>query len=366
MDALGHEWLEFQAAALGTFYQTYQWCSVWQDQVGRHRGVTPVIAMGRFEDGSLAFLLPFAISKRAGTQVLEWLAMAQSSYGYGLYAPAFLPFAGEWFSNAGWSLIDAIGGIDAINLEGLPAEFHGQPHPLASWFTLRGRNFSYTMKLSTDFERLYESKRSPETRRGNRKRDAKLASVGDVAFGLPASRPEAKALLESMFAQQRDRLAESGIHGVFGRLERQFIEKLIDLPDHMQPVLLPYHLSVAGKMEAMMLGGNYGGCYWALVSSLGSGEARKHSPGDAALRRTIEACCDRGLDTFDFSSGDTAYKLQWADGIVPLHDAVRGVTARGLAWAAAMAAALAAKRAIKRTPALWSLATALRKTRAEG
>ena len=28
------EWLAFQARACGSFYQTWQWCSVWQEQVG--------------------------------------------------------------------------------------------------------------------------------------------------------------------------------------------------------------------------------------------------------------------------------------------------------------------------------------------
>ena len=358
------EWLAFQARACGSFYQTWQWCSVWQEQVGARRGTEPVIVTGRAGDGALAFLLPLAFNRRNGVLALEWLAMAQSSYGYGLYSADFLPVAANWFATEGWSVIAKLKRFDVIHLRDLPQRMHGQDHPLRAWFTLRGRNHSYVMDLKSDYEALYQAKRSSETRRGNRKRDTKLAAVGQLGFGLPASRAEAGQLLETMFAQQRDRLAESGIHGVFGRLERAFVHALLDLPAPMQPVLLPYHLTVDGKMEAMMLGGNYGGTYWALISSLGAGEARRYSPGDAALRRTIEACCAAGMTRLDFSSGDTTYKQQWADDIIPLYDIVRARTARGAVWSAAMIAALAAKRTIKQTPFLWNLATKLRKTRA--
>jgi CelD/BcsL family acetyltransferase involved in cellulose biosynthesis len=359
------DWLDFQGRGIATFYQTYQWCSAWQDCVGRARNIEPRIVTGRNEDGKLIFLLPMAIRRHRGLALLEWLAMAQSSYGYGIYDPNFLAGAAQWFADSGWSIIQKLGEIDAINLRELPAKLYGYIHPLQSWFSIRGRNFSYAMKLGAPFEDVYASKRSAESRRGNRKRDAKLAGVGNIGFGLPENRDHAHLLIDAMFAQQRDRLAESGIHGVFGRLEREFIHRLLDLPENMQPALLPYHLTVGGKMEAMMLGGNYGGIYWALISSLGAGETRRYSPGDAALRRTIEACCARGFSAFDFSSGDTAYKLSWADDIIPLHDVVRGVSLKGYAWAAATLPGIAAKRTIKQTPVLWRMATALRKSNAQ-
>ena len=115
------------------------------------------------------------------------------------------------------------------------------------------------------------------------------------------------------------RLAESGIHGVFNEHERQFVHRLIDMGDHLQPILLPYYMMADGELEAVTLGGYYGGGYWALVSSLGSPRLRRYSPGDALLRRTIEACCSRGLDFFDFSSGSFDYKLAWADEIDQAH-----------------------------------------------
>jgi CelD/BcsL family acetyltransferase involved in cellulose biosynthesis len=108
-----------------------------------------------------------------------------------------------------------------------------------------------------------------------------------------------------------------------------------------------------GELEAVALGGLYGGGYWALISSLGSPRLRRYSPGDALLRRTIEACCAKGLKFFDFSTGSFDYKLAWADEEIRLFHSVRGLTPRGYAWALQRCLALAGKRFIKRTPLLW-------------
>jgi CelD/BcsL family acetyltransferase involved in cellulose biosynthesis len=358
---LEEEWLAFQAHASGTLYQTYQWCRAWQDTAGPARNVEPRIVTGREANGRLLFILPLALRRAYGLNILEWHSGRQCNYGYGLYDSAFLRHAESWFASQGWRIFSLAGPLDAIDLADMPVVWNGFPHPLRAWFSLIGPNVSYFMRLPRDFEALYQAKRSPETRRGNRKRDAKLGKEGKVEFVLPCTRAETHARLDEMFAHQAARLAESGIRDVFPASARAFIHRLVDLPDRMQPILLPYHLTIDGRMEAMMLGGHHGNGYWALISSLAASSARRHSPGDAALRKTIEACCLRGLSFFDFSSGNTAYKLHWADEAVVMHHAVRGVTLKGYLWALARVANIAAKRSIKQSPMLWSLASGARR-----
>jgi CelD/BcsL family acetyltransferase involved in cellulose biosynthesis len=354
--AIEKEWLAFQARATGTIYQTYQWCRAWQDTVAGERRVEPFIVTGRNREGRLLFLLPFGIRTVRGWRIVEWYSGRQCNYGYGLHDRAFLPHAREWFASQGWRILSLAGPVDAIDLADMPEQWGGHPHPLGSWFSFGGPNISYLMRLPSDYQALYCAKRSGETRRGNRKRDAKLGKEGPLSFGLPSTRREAHERVDEMFEHQAARLAESGIHDVFPQPARSFIHRLIDLPDRLQPFLLPFHLTVGGRMESMMLGGHYGGGYWALISSLSPSGHRRHSPGEAALRKTIEACCTRGLSFFDFSSGRTAYKLHWADETVILHHAMRAITARGYAWALCRAAAVSAKRVVKRSPTLWACA----------
>lgn len=359
--ALEAEWLRFQDEAAGTFFQTYQWCSAWLASAGAAQSVTPLIVTGRDPSGTLVFLLPFCIRKRQRCRVLEWMGGQQMTYGYGLYDRAFQRDAASWFAIQGWAILSKLEGVDAIDLAEMPAHWEGSAHPLTSWFTLAGPNCSYLLRLDGDFEAVYGRKRSGETRRGNRKRDAKLHKAAKIEVGLPRDRDHAHRLIEQMFEQQRSRLAESGIHGVFNEHERQFVHRLIDLPDHMQPVLLPCYMTADGELEAVALGGLHGGGFWALISSLGSPRLRRYSPGDALLRRTIETCCGMGLTFFDFSSGSFDYKLAWADEEVRLHHAVRGLTPHGYAWAMMRVARLAAKRLVKRTPALWNVVLTARR-----
>ena len=352
--ALEREWLDFQERAAGTVFQTYQWCRLWQEAAGQARGVEPIIVTGRDPAGRLLFLLPFARTRIAGANVLEWLGGQQMTYGFGLYDRGFLRHARQWFGTEGWQILDKIGGVDAISLAEMPVLWRGADHPLTAWFSLEGPNRSYVMELGQPYEALYAAKRSAETRRGNRKRDHKLVKETGASFGLPADRADAHRLIDEMFDQQRERLAEGGIHGVFTADERRFIHALIDMPGGLPPLLQPYHLSISGKLEAMSLVACHGGGFWALISSLGSPAYRRLSPGDYTLRQTIAAAAGQKLLFFDLAAGSFSYKQAWADQEVRLHYAIRGLTPRGYLYALLRIAYIVSKRTIKQTPALWA------------
>ena len=229
------------------------------------------------------------------------------------------------------------------------------------WFSCEGPNRGYQILLDPDYQRLYERKRSAATRRSNRKRDGKLASLGELNFGLPATRSQNHDRIDEMFRQQQQRMSERGIHGIFDDRDRRFIHRLADAQHDGGPALLAYNLSVDRRMVAMKLGGRYGDAYWGLISSLETGFVPHLSPGDAALRRLIAACCEARLSVLDLASGDASYKSQWADVVIPLHACIRGLSPLGYVWAAFAMMRLALKRTVKRSPRLWELAQHLRR-----
>lgn len=360
MSDIASEWREFEANAAGSFYQTYAWCFAWLESSDETS--EPRIIVGRDSGGAMRFLLPFCIRRSQGVAILEWIAMPQTTYGYGLYDREFLPRARAWFAARGWEIVRMLGKVDALNLTEMPKTLHGFPHPLSDWFSCEGPNRGYQILLESDFARLYERKRSSATRRSNRKRDGKLASLGDVRFGLPETRAQNHGRIDEMFRQQQCRLSERGIHGVFDAHDRRFIHRLADIECSDGPALLAYNLTVDHRMVAMKLGGLYGNTYWGLISSLDSDFAPHLSPGDAALRRLIAACCEKRMSVLDLASGDASYKMQWADVVIQLHACIRGLTLRGYFWAGLATARLIAKRTIKRSPRLWELAQHLRRT----
>lgn len=361
LEAAAAQWQAFEADAWGTLYQSYLWCRAWMETAGVAVRVRPVIVTGHDSSGRMQFLLPLQLRRTFGVAILEWLGAPHGNYGHGLFRPAFLPEARQWFDVNWQAVLDVAGPYDAVSLREMPMQLQGQPHPMAGCFNLRGPNRSYAMVLAPDFVPFYAAKRSGEDRRAARKKEKALAQIGTVEFGLPSGKPALHATLDTMFRQQESRLAERGVHGVFGPVERAFIHRLADLQDESTPVLLPYELKLNGEPLAILLGGRFCGTYWALISSLAATNLRRMSPGDLALRRTVEACCQTGLSHIDFSSGDSRYKQSWADDVIDLHALLAGRTFKGLAYAGIRAAGLILKRSIKDSPALLALANALRR-----
>ncbi|MFO0993365.1 MAG: GNAT family N-acetyltransferase [Hyphomicrobiales bacterium] len=360
IEDIAQEWREFEIKAAGTFYQTNAWCSAWFET--SDKPINLCIIVGRDRAGAMRFLLPLALRRSHGLSILEWIATPQTTYGYGLYDREFLPRARSWFSGRGWEIARCAGRVDALNLGEMPESLHGFPHPLSDWFSCEAANRGYQIRLEPDYTRLYERKRSSATRRSNRKRDNKLEALGELKFALPATRSQNHDRIDEMFRQQQQRLSQRGIHGVFDARDRRFIHKLADAQHHDGPALLAYHLNVDHRVVAVKLGGRHGNAYWGLISSLDSDFAPHLSPGDAALRRLIAACCEARLAVLDLASGDASYKSQWADVVIPLHACIRGLSPLGYLWAALAMTRLVAKRTVKRSPRLWELAQHLRRT----
>jgi CelD/BcsL family acetyltransferase involved in cellulose biosynthesis len=346
------EWTEFQTGAHGTLYQSALWCRAWTETVGRSMAAQTRVVLARTPDGALHLILPLQVRKRQGITVLEWLGSPHHNYGCGLCSAEFLEKGQEWLSLNWDHIVSRIGGIDAVLLTEMPRDILGQPNPMAQFANLPGPNSSFVLRLDSNFAGIYAAKRSSDRRRAARKHETGLSQMGKVSFGLPAGKAELHHVIDVMFRDQSARLAELGIHGVFGPAERQFLHRLADLQDESAPVLAPYRLMLDEQILSVMLGGLHANGYWALISSLSAGPERKYSPGDIALRRTIEACCARGLSFFDFSSGDSAYKRAWADETVVLRICLRGRTPIGFVWSVAMAVRIVCKHIIKTTPLL--------------
>ena len=63
--AVEAEWRRFERTADCTAFQTFDWLAAWQKHVGERRDVRPVVAVGRFADGDIAFILPLCVMRGA-------------------------------------------------------------------------------------------------------------------------------------------------------------------------------------------------------------------------------------------------------------------------------------------------------------
>lgn len=357
------EWRTLQRDGWTSVYQTHEWCQTWQTHVGEDWSVTPCLVSGRDSRGALRFLLPLGIYSNKGAKVIRWLSHPVATYGLGVFDLAFLDETGGSLEHCWDDICRALPPADAIWLENMPASLDGRRHPLAGAFEFDDANCSYRLDLQNDFDALYARLRPAKSRSRARKRDQKLAEAGDLRFALPGTAKETAKVLNDMFDQQSRRLAEAGIHGVFDDASRQFVHGLAQLPDEPDvPRLMPYELSLDQRTVAVKLGIAFNDTFWAMVSSVDPTGIERLSPGEHALRRTIEACCRIGFARIDMAAGDTGYKQAWASEVVTLHTISRSLNLRGVVWRQSTAALAAGKKAIKNSETLWPLAQKLRGT----
>jgi CelD/BcsL family acetyltransferase involved in cellulose biosynthesis len=363
LEAASKIWTQFQRVAATTFYNTLAWSASWQTHVGTAAGALPRIVVGRHErDGSVAFILPLQIRRVRAVRLLEWHGTPDINYGFGLYDRAFLPWAEDWFAAHLDGILAAAGAHDAVNFLDMPAVMSGHPHPLSRHFNMRGPNRTFSLRLGPDYETVYSRKRPVDSRRANQRADNRLLEMGDVRFFTPHTEQELNRHLDDMLTHKTAQLAQRGIHGVFDAPKGSMVHELGRACIDGEPLTRAGVLTLDGATLAVTFGGVADSTYWFYISSLSpDAAARKFSPGDHALRKTIEACCREGLTTFDFGVGDALYKSRWADVTTPLHVMLRARTFKGLVWTMQSALRLICKRAIKEHALLLDLAAAIRK-----
>ncbi len=362
MEAVKPIWVALESHGIATVYQSFVWCRAWMQRVGRKRGISPVIILAEDVFGTPKFVLPLQSRRKLGVDIIEAMSAPQGAYAFGLFNTEFAQQQAQaWFGTHFSELVAALPKHDVLHLADLPLRISDYQNPLLATPHFLAANQSHIMALQPNYQALLEQKRSSESRRSMRKRDAKLAAIGKLTFDLPLSLQERRTTIETMLIQQKARLAEAGVHGVFDELEQAFITDLVPTQTAEGPLLRPYRLMLDGKILAVMLGAYRHGTYWALISSLAAGEIRKHSPGDYALRAMIQALCQDGSRQLDFSAGDTAYKSHWADLAVPLFFIVRATTFKGLPLAAFILLREKLKGFAKRTPVLNTMLYDLRR-----
>ena len=352
-EALRDDWLALQAEGWVTPYQSFDWVNTWQNAISDPSGEDVRIVAMRGPDGALHAIFPLAVQSIWGTRVVRWLSESQINYGMPVMSQAFAAMVAE---DPRWlfaQLVSSLKGVDAIHLDKQPAHWGSQPNPLSSLFTDAGANSTYLFNLAPDFDALYRQKRSKSTRRNNRRRDVKLERLGVLEFGLPANAQQSEEVIETLFQFVETRLSEKGIKDPYGETGKTFYHALSRLPEDAPLQLNPFFLTVGGEIVSVMMGSEFQGVFSGLVCSITDGPEKEFSPGDAALRRTIQACCEKGLKTFDFSAGHSDYKMHWAEDVIALNDTLHAVNGAGYKYLAIARPGLSTKRLIKRSDWLW-------------
>lgn len=362
-------WRAFEEHADCTVFQAYHRLSKWLQHIGVRNRITPAIVTGADPDGELLFIFPLAIEKRRLVRRLTWLGSDLSDYNAPLISRHFTQQLGAGQFRALWREIlarlraDARFRFDAIDLRKMPGALGTQPNPFTALPLVRHPSGAYLANLGDDWEKFYASKRSPATRKRERRQLRQLSEHGEVRFVEPREREEIERTLETLFAQKAQAFARMGVEDVFARPgHREFFHDLATDPVTRELIHIS-RLDVGGAIAAANISLKSGSCYSLVLSSYGQGDISRFGPGRAHLHELIRHTIDRGFRQFDFTIGNEPYKLDWCDTELELYDHLAATTLRGWPVVTAMAAFRRAKRGIKQSPALWHAFIALRGAR---
>jgi CelD/BcsL family acetyltransferase involved in cellulose biosynthesis len=356
--AIEHDWLAFEQHADCTVFQTFEWLSAWQRNVGERNGVTPLIVAGRDDAGRLLFLFPFAIEPGRLARRLRWLGSDLCDYNAPLLAADYSErgypagFLSVWRdivqrlqSHPKWS-------YDLIDLEKMPETVGGQANPFLRLGASVHPRGAYHTHLAGDWETYYAAKRSTSTRRRDRTKRNRLGDLGAVAFATPDSAADITDTLDTLMVQKARSLAEMGAANIFARPGYpEFFRDLATSPRTRELVHVS-RLDVGSTAAAINLGVVFRGCYYHILASYADGEIARFGPGVAHLHDLLRYAIGRNCRTFDFTIGDERYKRDWCDAELTLYDHVVIAGVRGAVAAAPIVALRRLKGLIRNNPKL--------------
>jgi D-aspartate ligase len=360
------EWRRFERTADRTAFQTFDWLATWQRHIGSREGVRPVIAVARFADNAVAFLLPLGVVRERLARRLCWLGQDQCDYNAPLLAPDFSQrvtpelFRTTWRELLAQLQSEPLLRPDWVGLEKMPQTIGGQINPFTHLGVTPNASGAHLTRLGTDWQSFYKAKRSSATRRRDRSKHRHMSRYGDIRFATAADADETRRTLAILMEQKARSLARKGIADIFAPPgHREFYLDLATNP-RLRDFVHVSRVEIGPLCAAANFGVVYGDCYYHLLASFADTEVAHYGPGALHLRELMAYAIGRGLKRFDFTIGDEPYKQDWADITLELCDYAATVTWRGLPARALSAALLRFKRTIKQTPALWWLASRAR------
>jgi D-aspartate ligase len=365
-DAVEDAWRGFEQTAELTAFQTFEWLAAWHRHIGGRDGVVPVIVVGHFADGTIAFLLPLAVEPRRSPRRLCWLGQELCDYNAPLLARDFSQRVSADRFLALWrevlAQLQSIAELryDWIEFEKMPQTVGVQANPFINLGVMPNANSAHMTQLNDNWEAFYRARRSSATRRRDRAKRKRMEEFGDIRFETATEADDLRRTLDTLWEQKKRIFAHKGIADIFAR--PGYREFFADFASHPSSRHLAHvsRVQIGATCAAANFAIVFGDCYYHVLSSYCDDELTRYGPGTFHLRELLAYAIDRGLRLFDFTIGDEHYKLEWSDLRLRLYDYSAAATWRGWPASALSIARRRIKRFIKQTPLVWRLASRLR------
>jgi CelD/BcsL family acetyltransferase involved in cellulose biosynthesis len=320
-------WNEARAT---TPFQDFRWLCAWYGAFTELEPVIAVITDARTLEQ--AALLPLVRCTHRGLRIVEFADLDLTDYNAPLLGPAAPRDATG--AQAMWQdLLAALkrmqGGADLIRLRKLPRDLDGRPNPLA---LIEGTGRSAVngnlVTIGEDFD-AWRHSLGRNARKGFLK-SWRLFSRDTLAqFRIVTDSEEASRVMAAMEAQQGARMQALGLsYSLSDQAYAAFYRDLVATNLGSGYAVLTA-LTVGEEVVATLLGIRNGPRY-VMVRFSNAGEKWANcSPGLLVIERTMAALHADGVCSFDFGTGNYAYKRKFGVTQLPLLNITSALSWRG-------------------------------------
>jgi CelD/BcsL family acetyltransferase involved in cellulose biosynthesis len=204
------DWVDLQAAACASPYQSFAFAEAWFATIGAASGIEPFIIVARDASGQPSALLPLAQRRFGPLALATFPGGRDSNFNLGLFRPGRLWGAVNVRSLLMQAARAAPVRIDCFALLNQPRIWQGFRNPMA---TLGGRpspSFAYKSELPRSFSEWRDAHVSKGSRKKLRKMAERLASMGPVSHVIACDATQASQVLGALIAQKRQAATDGG------------------------------------------------------------------------------------------------------------------------------------------------------------
>lgn len=357
---LAETWRAFEATALATPYQSYDWVRPFADTIAAAHGMTLRYALVRDADGALLALLPLSVTGRTGFRFAEFIGGKHANYHMGLYAPAF---AAQLDARLTAQLLTeiggAIGGLDALAFVNQPVTWQGIDNPAALLAAGPSPSRSYKLALiAGDGDATLKRSMSSHARKKLKNKHSRFRDFGPSTLTRATTPDEIARVIDAFLSQKAERFRAMGVPDPFAEpVMRAFLERGATGDGSARPVIELYALDLDGRAVATYIGAFQGERFSGMATSFDmASETVKTSPGELLLAELIRLKASEGVAVFDLGVGEARYKTTFCDDHDDLVDSFLPLTLKGHLFARIARAKRELKRRIKRSPVALKIA----------
>lgn len=325
-EAAAH-WNETRAT---TPFQDFRWLGAWYGAFTEVEPAIAVITDARTREQ--VALLPLVRRAHRGLRIIEFADLDLTDYNAPLLGPAAPRDAAG--AQAMWrELLAALkrmqNGADLIRLRKLPGDLDGRANPLALLEgTGRAAVNGNLVAIGEDFD-AWRHSLGRNARKGFLKSWRVFTRDPRAQFRVIADPGEASHVMAAMEVQQGARMQYLGLsYSLNDQAYSAFYRDLVAANLRTGYAVLTA-LTVGEEVVATLLGIRIGARYVMVRFSNAGEKWAGCSPGLLVIERTMEALHADGVRSFDFGTGNYAYKRKFGVTQMPLLNITRALSWRG-------------------------------------